>query len=227
MMQVNAMGEGSSFGELALLNNAPRMATIITQTPCIFAVLNKVDYKNVISKIQKQKIENEIAKLKKVAGFDSLSRRGMNMLMYSFKTQHYQMRDNVYKEGDANDQNFYIIKSGQFRIIKNIALYNELHNGIDDQISLQMMKLISLHQIKQNQILQANKKVDICLLSDSEIFGDQEVFSKSELRLNTVQCYSQTGEVYVIEYKVLKKRMKVSNESFLVDLLKNMSQRKE
>lgn len=41
LMQVAEINEGTGFGELALLNNAPRSATISTVTDCIFAVLEK------------------------------------------------------------------------------------------------------------------------------------------------------------------------------------------
>jgi CRP-like cAMP-binding protein len=117
-MQVNVMSEGHSFGELALINNAPRMATIVTLTPCIFAVLSKQDYKNVIARIQKQQMESEMDKIHRVAGFEKISRRGINMLLYSFKTQIYTMRDFVYNEGEANNRTLYIIRSGQFKVMK-------------------------------------------------------------------------------------------------------------
>jgi len=40
--------KGSSFGELALIDNKPRMATVICETDCIFAVLKKQEYKNIL-----------------------------------------------------------------------------------------------------------------------------------------------------------------------------------
>lgn len=39
------LGSGKSFGELALINNKPRAATIKCITPCHFAVMSKADYK--------------------------------------------------------------------------------------------------------------------------------------------------------------------------------------
>lgn len=89
-------------------------------------------------------------KLMKIAGFDSLSRRGMNMLMYSFKTRKYTIRDTIYTEGDDNDKNFYIIKTGQFRVIKHLSVYENYNQNIGDQLSVEMMKLIYLNQRKQS-----------------------------------------------------------------------------
>lgn len=116
MLKVNEMGQGDSFGELALINDAPRMATILTHTPCIFAVLNKKDFKNIFQQIQQQKLLNEISLLEKVSGFENISRRGLNMFVYTFPIKKYQYREYIFKENDPCDDTFYIIRSGTFRV---------------------------------------------------------------------------------------------------------------
>ena len=41
MINVKKLSAGESFGELALINNANRAATLICEDDCIFAVLSK------------------------------------------------------------------------------------------------------------------------------------------------------------------------------------------
>ena len=48
MIEVAKLKTGSSFGELALINNEPRKATIMCLTDCFFAVLEKEDYVKVL-----------------------------------------------------------------------------------------------------------------------------------------------------------------------------------
>ena len=43
-MEVGELTDGSSFGELALISNKPRAATIRAKTPWYLAVLGKKDY---------------------------------------------------------------------------------------------------------------------------------------------------------------------------------------
>jgi hypothetical protein len=43
---------GDSFGELALMNDMPRAATIKTLTKCSFATLSKEQYNSFLSKIE-------------------------------------------------------------------------------------------------------------------------------------------------------------------------------
>jgi hypothetical protein len=46
------MGNGKSFGEKALINNALRAASVVCTRPCHFATMNKYDYDKVLRKIE-------------------------------------------------------------------------------------------------------------------------------------------------------------------------------
>ena len=55
-IEVAHLGPGQSFGELALLNNEPRQATITCETECHFAIINKEEYDRVLKKIETREI---------------------------------------------------------------------------------------------------------------------------------------------------------------------------
>jgi CRP-like cAMP-binding protein len=42
---IDQMSSGSTFGEMALIDDAPRSATIRTMTPCRFLILHKQQFK--------------------------------------------------------------------------------------------------------------------------------------------------------------------------------------
>ena len=48
------MQTGASFGELALIMNEPRKATVMCLTDCYFAVLEKQEYSKVLQRIQQK-----------------------------------------------------------------------------------------------------------------------------------------------------------------------------
>lgn len=50
-LEVTKLQTGASFGELALINNEPRKATIMCLTDCYFAVLEKQEYSKVLQRI--------------------------------------------------------------------------------------------------------------------------------------------------------------------------------
>ena len=49
--EVVTLSNGQSFGELALINDAPRAATIHCISECYFAVIGRPDYEKVLKKI--------------------------------------------------------------------------------------------------------------------------------------------------------------------------------
>ena len=49
------LSTGKSFGELALINNKPRAATVKCITDCHFAVISKQDYDSLLKKIEIKK----------------------------------------------------------------------------------------------------------------------------------------------------------------------------
>ena len=52
------------FGEQALINNKPRMATVKCLEDCYFGVMSREDYKQSIGKIQKRQIDLKVSFLK-------------------------------------------------------------------------------------------------------------------------------------------------------------------
>ena len=59
LMEVGDLEIGKSFGELALIKNKPRAATIVCRQNCSFAVMDRNDYKKVLGKLE-QKTMNRL-----------------------------------------------------------------------------------------------------------------------------------------------------------------------
>lgn len=53
--EVAELSDGATFGEVALINNSKRQASIICHTPCHFAVLDKKDYQDILKGVEKKK----------------------------------------------------------------------------------------------------------------------------------------------------------------------------
>jgi CRP-like cAMP-binding protein len=59
-LEVVTLRSGKSFGELALIKNKPRAASIKCLEDCHFAVMNKSDYQKVLSRIEQKNLNKII-----------------------------------------------------------------------------------------------------------------------------------------------------------------------
>jgi CRP-like cAMP-binding protein len=56
MLEVNELGVGETFGELALIENKPRKATIICKENCDFATLDRASYSELLEEADRIRI---------------------------------------------------------------------------------------------------------------------------------------------------------------------------
>ncbi|KAL4433359.1 hypothetical protein ABPG74_017463 [Tetrahymena malaccensis] len=214
---VNQLKAGQSFGELALLNDAPRMANVVCNSVCHFAVLNKKDFKEAIASIESQKIKGYIQFLLQVPGFDKISRRALNMIVYSFDIKTFTFRDKIFKEKQKADH-LYIVKDGEFC----------LQTSVDYQPPKDPARYNYEEFNKKYKPANQNKavrKIQLAVLSKGELFGDYEVFSEIPRCMDAI-CNSQKGEVFCISIQNLINRCEILNERELLANLKQNSQAK-
>ena len=64
LKNIAEVSNGSAFGELSLITNKPRAATIVAQIPTITATLNRDDYELIILPLEEKKLNDKISFLK-------------------------------------------------------------------------------------------------------------------------------------------------------------------
>jgi hypothetical protein len=82
---VTQLGRGASFGELSLINNAPRIATIIAQRETWLAQLSKTSYNTILGRTQKTELDRKVEFLSSVFLFKNWSRNAILRISYYFK----------------------------------------------------------------------------------------------------------------------------------------------
>lgn len=60
MIRVKSLQPGESFGELALINNRPRLASLISDTFTHVAILRKNEYNKILKRSEESKILKEM-----------------------------------------------------------------------------------------------------------------------------------------------------------------------
>lgn len=118
--QVNALGAGQYFGEVALVTDAPRNATVIAETPSVLLTLERDDFDTLVkhhlafAKNIKTNIHSKWI-LRNMPILDELDAMDLNYLANMLKTETFKAGGKVITQGDIADK-FYIVQSGELRI---------------------------------------------------------------------------------------------------------------
>ena len=103
---------GEAFGELALLYNAPRAATIKAKTDCDLWVLDRETFNNIVKDAAQKKREKYEAFLKKVDILSTIDSYELTQICDAVKSSVYMKGDFIIKEGESGDV-FYILEEGE------------------------------------------------------------------------------------------------------------------
>jgi cAMP-dependent protein kinase regulator len=102
---------GDTFGELALLYNAKRAASIVTKTKCILWELDRETFINVVKESAIKKREKYESFLKNVSIFKNLDTYEIALISDALKLCNFKQNEHIIKESEYGDI-FYIIEEG-------------------------------------------------------------------------------------------------------------------
>ena len=102
---------GESFGELALLYNAPRAATIIANTECDLWALDRKTFTYIIKSAVQKKREKYDNFLSEVEILSCMERDERDRISDALKEEWFSKGDYIIHEGETGDR-FYLISEG-------------------------------------------------------------------------------------------------------------------
>ncbi|EPR60602.1 cAMP-dependent protein kinase regulatory subunit [Toxoplasma gondii ME49] len=122
------MHPGDAFGELALMYNAPRAATVIAADDMLLWALDRDSFTNIVRDAAAKKREIFEESLKEVRILEDMDPYERSKLSDALRTATYEDGDVIIKEGETGDT-FYILLEGAAEAIKNDKVVMEYKKG--------------------------------------------------------------------------------------------------
>ena len=117
--KVNTIGPGGSFGELALMHNAPRAATVVsTEMESTLWALDRVTFRRILmdSAFQRRRMYESF--LEEVPLLSTLTLYERSKIADALDTQKYPPGATIIREGDPGEA-FFILESGEAEVYKS------------------------------------------------------------------------------------------------------------
>jgi len=111
--------KGDTFGELALLYNAPRQATVVAKEDGTIFAVNRRAFRAVLRNQEKDKVSMIKAVLQKVEIFSSFDERKITHLEMAFERCDFNEGETIIRQGEEGDK-FYLIISGKCEWTKKL-----------------------------------------------------------------------------------------------------------
>ena len=125
---IKKFSSGESFGEFALLHNAPRTGTIRTIIQCELWILDRVSFRKIVDTSMKENYNEIKTFINSVTIFKIMDFYQQSLLSSSLYKEIFLEKEIITKEGD--DANYiYIIKEGEVNCVKNGIVIRTLKKG--------------------------------------------------------------------------------------------------
>jgi cGMP-dependent protein kinase len=112
---VGSLNDGKGFGELALLHNTPRAATIRAETKSTIYSLDRKTFRYTIAQSQTNLSEQIITGLRKVELLSGLTEDQFNKVVNAVEVVPYKSKDCIITKGTEGNI-FYMIKEGRVQV---------------------------------------------------------------------------------------------------------------
>ncbi|XP_026191498.1 cAMP-dependent protein kinase regulatory subunit [Cyclospora cayetanensis] len=127
-LKVNTMKEGDTVGELALMYNAPRAATVIAATDLKLWSLDRETFSHIVRDAAAKNREMYEDSLKEVELLKDVDPYERSKVADALKTQLFQAGDEIIREGQEGDT-FYLLLDGEAEAIKGGKVVMEYKRG--------------------------------------------------------------------------------------------------
>ncbi|CAO3678174.1 unnamed protein product [Rhizopus stolonifer] len=127
--KVTVLKPKDSFGELALMYNAPRAATIVANEDCVLYALDRITFRSILMDNTSQKRIMYERFLNEVPVFKSLEAYERHKISDALESVVFEDKDVIIREGDVGED-FYLIESGE------AIFYKTLKDGTRKQVMI-------------------------------------------------------------------------------------------
>ncbi|XP_074651655.1 uncharacterized protein LOC141906307 [Tubulanus polymorphus] len=174
---IGELTEGSSFGELALLHDIERTATIVCKGNSEFLRIDRADFDMVLRVSYEYEWNARLKALKTIPWFKDLSEEELLSANHVCKMLEYPMDKIVYGNTTDLTENVYYVVSGEAKIVREMYMIKEALPWGRKKITLKAIDHLRTgkrHQQRKDALkegLEERHLIAVCTISKGHFYG--------------------------------------------------------
>ena len=212
--EVNILKQGDSFGDLALLYETTRTATVVAHERLVVVVINRENFQKSVKEIKSAHLERIVNLYKKAKCFHRFSDSFIVQLAGKSELRVVPSNTVVVKEGEDSKYLFFILqgrakikKTLHFRPVSSYSLLNEelYMDPSEDEITSGKTE---------------KKSLDVMEVGEAGWFAEEAYLLGSKMLYTVVTCLP--SEIAKISLYDLKQMVSKEREAVLLDYVKKL-----
>jgi cGMP-dependent protein kinase len=132
--KVGVVETGGSFGELALMYNAPRAATVRARAKSVVWVIDRVNFKRMLMQASNDKLEEYADLLENVEMFAPMLSNEKRKVAEALTEMTFSKDENVITQGETGDA-FFILYEGDVAVVKDGKQVSTLSARVETKVA--------------------------------------------------------------------------------------------
>lgn len=199
------LSDGQAFGEMALIHNKPRMATVRCVQKTHLIVLTKEAFEAVIGKMEKRLLNEKLDFMQNLPFFNMVARNTIARITYSLKKKTFNKGQIIFKEGD-DAKTVYLIMSGEVEITKVRRFKTNPESHAIETIVKDPLKA----KKQQTELFSKNNKTQkhlltLFILGKGQLIGDEDVILEKDHFSTTCKCISSHIDTFELTREEFRK----------------------
>lgn len=229
--KVVELGPGKIFGELALISNKPRAATITCITDCHFAILNRRAFQ-LIKKNHETVLNKIVSNIRNIPCFHLMTKSALLKCQNFFSEKEYSHNNYIQKEGQKFTQ-LYLVLEGEFELSK-VVHYKYKHDQepvFDMKEFLPQTKHNYQYNVKNPRFINSvvnfknrarhnlHEQVKISIMGPKSFYGLDEFTQGIDRVIHSIRCVTNKGRVLAVSkehFDIISKHKDSPMESMLL-----------
>ncbi|KAL4438750.1 hypothetical protein ABPG74_013423 [Tetrahymena malaccensis] len=208
---VKTFKEWEGFGDIALITQQYRTATMVCKEDCYCITLTRSGFEKVIGELQRKQKLIQVKFLKQFPFFSGIPKSKLMSILMDFEVMKYSKNKILFEEGQPIQHVFFILE-GEVEIYKKFNYQNNQRNFLMNEELKQQALIQAPSVMNSKNNTQSIRQVGLRILGPNSYCGIDEIFNGKNERENSAKCISPSSTIYILSKDKFLDSLKVNKQ---------------